>query len=266
MALTIPTPWITGPDVSGGLSSGAAAGGRAASIAAGRDESAARLAQDAMQHNEANKMEAARLSQQERLSMMEASTRKEIAQQNQLREQQRLAIEQAYHTAQIGLAKGRLEEQQAIADAKSKEAAMRIQRERDFGEAVASGMSVMDAYRKFPVPASVVNAFTHAEPKPAKEEKPRYFNSKGKILKVNPDGTTEEVYTPKDEGPSILGAASGGATEQPGMFERAKRFLTGTPAAAPSARVKVRSKDGKIGTIPASQLDEALASGYTKAE
>lgn len=56
---------------------------------------------------------------------------------------------------------------------------------------------------------------------------------------------------------------------------RAKRETMATPAApagtapssaiaAPSSRVRVKSKDGKIGSIPTAQLKEALANGYTQ--
>jgi hypothetical protein len=225
MPLDIPLPWLRGPDVSGAIQGGASAGNAAARAASEATNESARIALEASNMQQRNQMEAQRLSQAERLAMMENQTRKEIAQQNQLREQQRLAIEQAYRQATLGIAKGRLEEQRAVADAKAKEAAMRIQRERDFGTAIASGMSVMDAYRKFPVPASVINAFTRAQPKPAKEEKSRFFNSKGTIVEIDPNtGEAREVYKPKDTGPSILGAASE-QQEQPGIVERAKRLI-----------------------------------------
>lgn len=48
-----------------------------------------------------------------------------------------------------------------------------------------------------------------------------------------------------------------------------QRPQTRTAVSAPAGqgqRIRVRSKDGKIGTIPASQLDEALAAGYTRAQ
>src|SRR5215470_17879183 len=126
MALDIPLPWLHTPDTIGALSAGASAGGRAAATAQQGEFESARLAADAFQHNERNKLEAARLSQDERIAMMEAQTRKEIAQQNQLRENQRLEIEQAYHQAQLGLARSRLEEQDAIAKQKAKVASDRL--------------------------------------------------------------------------------------------------------------------------------------------
>src|SRR5215475_6326930 len=137
MPLDIPTPWLHTPDTIGALSSGAAAGGRAAATAQRGELEGARLAADAMQHNERNKLEAARLSQDERIAQMEAQTRKDIAQQNQLRENQRLEIEQAYHQAQLGMARSRLEEQDAIAKQKARDASAKIMREQNFAAAVA---------------------------------------------------------------------------------------------------------------------------------
>jgi len=272
MALDIPLPWLRGPDAISALSAGASAGGRAASTALNTEMEGARLAADAMQHNERNKLEAAKLSQDERIAMMEAQTRKEIAQQNQLRENQRLEIEQAYHQAQLGIARSRLEEQDTIAKQKAKDASDKIMREQSFAAAVAGGMNVMDAYRQFPVSASILNAVTRST-KPAKEQQPRTFNIKGKLIDVDPiTREATEIYKGADEGPSILGAAAGegGSEEKPGMVTRILDKLLGGPTQTPAApaaaakRVRVKNPEGKTGFIPESQLDEALASGYTQ--
>jgi hypothetical protein len=197
MPLDIPMPWIREPDTLGALSAGASAGNAAARTAISHDEETARLAQDAAHLNASVNEESARLSQAERLAVMEAAARKEIAQQNQLREQQQLAIEQAYHTAQIGLAKGRLDEQKMLADAKGREAALRLQRESQFGAAIAGGMSVMDAYKQFPVPPSVVNAFVRAQ----KENPSGPVIREGKYPLIEYDPTTRgarTIYTPPE--------------------------------------------------------------------
>ena len=192
MALDIPLPWLRAPDTLGALSAGSSAGLGAARNAAAQEESAARLAADAIQHNERNKFEAARLDQAERLSAMENETRKEIAEQNRLRESQRMAIREAYQTAQIGLAKGRLEEQQAIADAKAKDAALRLQREAQFSAAVAGGTPVMQALQQYPVPASVINAVVQTQHR----EQPQVRSGNVPLVQVNPDGSVNTIYTP----------------------------------------------------------------------
>jgi hypothetical protein len=198
MALDVPTPWITAPNVVGALSAGASAGASAAHIAAQRESEGARLAQQAMLENQRNQMEAAQLSQAERLATMEMQARKEIAQQNQLRESQRLAIQDAYHTAQIGMAKSRLEEQQAVADAKARDAAMTIKREQDFGAAIAGGMPVIEAYKRFPVSASVVNAFTRAQIQGGEGGKGIVREGKYPLIRVDPKtGEAKEIWTPK---------------------------------------------------------------------
>jgi hypothetical protein len=199
MALDIPLPWLTHPNASEAISSGASTGVAAARTAIERDENSARLAQEALQHNQQVQMEGARLSQQEHLANMEMQARKEISEQNRLREDQKLAIDSAYHTAQIGIAKGRLNEQAAIANAKAQDAALRIKRERDFGAAVASGVPVMEAYQRFPVSPSVLNAIGRTQAKDVSENKLTVREGRFPIVTVNPKtGETKQVYTPPE--------------------------------------------------------------------
>ncbi len=154
-----------------------------------------------MQHNQAVQMEGARLSQQEHLARMEMQARKEVSEQNQLREQQRLAITDAYHTAELGVQKGRLEEQQAIAEAKAKNAAASFQREQAFARDVASGIPVMEAYQRNPVGASVLNAIGRTQLKEGAGGKPLLREGKYPLIEYDPKtGTTKEVYTPKEAG------------------------------------------------------------------
>jgi hypothetical protein len=196
MAIDTIPPWVRGPNVEAALSSGGAVGESGARLQAGREESAARLAQDAMQHDQQLQMESARLSQSEHLAQMEAQARKEVNEQNQLREQQRLAITSAYHQAQLGMEKGRLEQQQAVAQAKAKEAAAAFQREQAFAADVASGTSVMDAYRRNPVSASVLNAIGRTQLKES-EGKPVLREGKYPLIEYDPKThSTREVYTP----------------------------------------------------------------------
>jgi hypothetical protein len=211
MPLDIPLPWVHGPNTSEALSSGGSAGAAAARTVASRDEDANRMAMESMQLNQRAAIESAKLSQDEHLAAMEAATRKEIAQQTALRENQKIAIEQAYHQAAIGMAKDRLDQQKMIADAKGREAAIRLQREQQFGAAVASGMSVMDAYRQFPVPPSVVNSFATQERERIKSEKPDVRSGHYPLVKVNPDGTTTNIYTPPPVAPKA-GSKSVGST------------------------------------------------------
>jgi hypothetical protein len=206
MALDIPTPWVHGPNVAEAISSGAAAGEGAARINLQRDESSARLAQDAIQHNQQIQAESARLSQQEHIAQMEMQARKEVSQQNQLRDQQRLAITAAYHQAQIGVEKGRLEQQQAVAQAKAKEAAAAFQREQSFASDVASGVPVMDAFRKNPVSPSVLSAIGRTQLKEDTAAKPVLREGKFPLIEYDPKtGTTRQVYTPPT--PAGLSAA-----------------------------------------------------------
>lgn len=186
MPLDIALPWLRPPDLVGAASEGAQAG-----------LGAARIALQAEQMHQQNQQEGARLSQQEHIAQMEAQTRQEIAQQNQLRESQRLAIEQAYQNAQIGMAKGRLEQQQAVAAAKAKEAAASFQRDQAFSADLASGMSVIDAYKRNPVSAETVNALSRVSTKEQPDTKPIIREGRFPIVKVNPvTGENNILYTP----------------------------------------------------------------------
>lgn len=259
MPLDIPTPWLRGPDTLGALSAGGAAGSRAAETVQRGEMEGARLAADAMAHNQRNQLEAARLSQDERIAQMEAATRKQIAQQNQLRENQRMEIEQAYRQAQLGIAKGRLEEQDMIAKSKAKDAADKLLREQNFAAAVAGGMNPMDAYRQYPVSASILNAVARST-KPAKKQQPRTFNVKGKLVQIDPNtGEAKEIYKSEDEGPSILGAAAeGDQQQQPGFFTRVMDRLMGTPkpnAAPASTAGSVKGKVERARALSAAHPD-----------
>lgn len=210
MAIDTIPPWVRGPNVEAALASGGAVGENAARLQTGREESSARLAQDAIQHNQQLQMESARLSQQEHLAQMETQARKEIAEQNQLREQQRQAITAAYHQAQIGMEKGRLEQQQAVAEAKAQNAAQAFQREQAFAKDVASGIPVMEAYQRNPVSASVLNAIGRTQLKETGESKPVIREGRYPIVRIDPKtGESKVVYTPKGAAPEeVMGAAA----------------------------------------------------------
>ncbi len=258
MPLDIPTPWVHGPNAAEAISSGGAAGEGAARIINQREESSARLAQDALQHNQQLQMESARLSQSEHLAQMEMQARKEVSQQNQLREQQRMAITDAYHQAEIGMEKGRLEQQQAVAAAKAKEAAMAFQREQSFAKDVASGVPVMEAYQRNPVSSSVLNAISRT----GESDKPIHVG--GAIVRRQPDGSYKEEYrAPNTNKPikvgkqliqldeqgnphviysgekpteDILGAVAEPAAEKPGIMSRIKNvFSPSVPAPSTSS-------------------------------
>ncbi len=271
---TIPS-WVRGPNAAEAISSGASAGAHAASIAAGREESAARLAQDAMQHNQAVQMESARLSQQEHLARMEMQARKEVSEQNQLREQQRLAITDAYHQAELGVQKGRLEEQQAIAEAKARNAAASFQREQNFARDVASGVPVMEAYQRNPVGASVLNAIgrtqdtnkpihvgeaiVRRQPDGTYKEEYRAPSSKkpikvGKsLITIDEEGKPHVLYSGETPTSGILGAVAEPPAQAPGLMSRIRNVFSPsapTPPAStaitPVPKDKTQLKDGQV--------------------
>lgn len=118
---------------------------------------AQRLALEAQSLNANAEHQAQVLSQQERLTMMEQAHRDEILKQDRMRQDQKMLIDNAYKTAQIGIAKDRVDNQKALADAKAKEAALTIADEQRFAQNIsidpATGkprMSVMEAYQQSP--------------------------------------------------------------------------------------------------------------------
>ncbi len=93
--------------------------------------------------------------------------------------------------------KGRLEQQQAVAEAKAKEAAMAFQREQRFAKDVASGVPVMEAYQRNPVSSSVLNAIGRTQLKEGDDAHPIIREGKNPILKYNrTTGQMDTLYTP----------------------------------------------------------------------
>ena len=201
MPLDIPMPWLRTTSPIESLSSGASAGASAARLEQESTNESARLGLEARRLNQQAAFESARLSQASEQSQMEFQARQKLAEQNQLREQQRLNIENAYKTAALGIAKGRLEETQRVADEKARAAALTFQREQAFAKAVASGVPVMQAYQQFPVSSALLSSVTRTQLKEDKSTAPVIREGKYPIVRVGPSGEGEVVYTPpKPEG------------------------------------------------------------------
>lgn len=111
---------------------------------------AARTALEARSISDRASQAAAALSSHEHLQAMEMQARREIAEQNRLRDDQQMAIENAYRTAQIGLGKQRIEEQQALAEAKAKQAAAQFAAEQGIAQDIAGGKTFMQAIGSHP--------------------------------------------------------------------------------------------------------------------
>jgi len=197
MPLDIPMPWLRGPDTLGALASGASAGAAAGRLQQESVNESGRLAMDANRLRQSAQLEQARLQQADEHAQMEFQARQKLTEQNQLREQQRLQIENAYKTASLGIAKGRLEQTQAAAEEKAKAAALTFQREQNFARAVASGVPPVEAYRQFPVSPSLLNAVSRTQLKEDKGTAPIIREGRFPIVKVNPvTGENEVLYTP----------------------------------------------------------------------
>ena len=201
MPLDISMPWLRGPNTLEALSSGASAGASAARLEQESTNESARLGMEARRLNQQAAFESARLNQAAEQSQMEFQARQKLAEQNQLRQDQRLNIENAYKTAALGIAKGRLEETQKAADEKARAAALTFQREQAFAKAVASGVPVMQAYQQFPVSSALLSSVTRTQLKEDKSTAPVIREGKYPIVRVGPSGEGEVVYTPpKPEG------------------------------------------------------------------
>lgn len=90
-------------------------------------------------------------------------------------------------------------------------------------------------------------------------------NTVRKIRGLKPLPVPEEEGTPPDsgKGKAILSAFMG----VPGLVREAYLLAKGAEKAPDaSGRVRVKSPDGKVGTIPSDQLDEAKKAGYTEVQ
>jgi hypothetical protein len=229
MPLDIPMPWLRAPNTLEALSSGASAGASAARLEQEGQSESQRLGLEAMRMRQSADFESARLRQAAEQSQMEFQARNKLAEQNQLREQQRLNIENAYKTAALGIAKGRLEQQEAAAADKARAAALTFQREQAFARDVASGIPVMEAYRRNPVSSALLSSVGRTQLKTDQTSKPVIREGKYPIVRVGPTGEGEVVYTPpKPEG---LSAADKEdlkdlRSERKELSARANAFLT----------------------------------------
>jgi len=202
MAIDTIPPWVRPADTLGALSAGASAGSAAGHLEQNNRFESARLGMEAQRMQQGAELAQAQLQQSAQQHEMEFAARQKLAEQNQLREQQRLNIENAYKNAALGIAQGRLEETQKVAADKSRTAAMQFQREQAFAQDVASGVPVMEAYRRNPVSPSLLGATERTQLKEGAKAKPVLREGKFPLIEYNPKtGETRQVYTPpKGEG------------------------------------------------------------------
>ena len=206
MAIGSIPPWIRGPNTLEALSSGAGAGGSAARTEQAGQFESARLGMEAERMRQGAAIQQAQLQQAAEQHAIEFQARAKLAEQNQEREQQRLNIENAYKTAALGIAKGRLEETQAIADQKAKAAALMFQQEQGFHNYLKEHPGdILGAWQSFPrVSPQMVNATREAIQHGA-PDKLEVREGKYPILTVNPQtGETVQRWTPPENNTEIL--------------------------------------------------------------
>jgi len=142
---------------------GAEAGLGVARLRQSAQSDAARLGLEADALAQKAQSDAAHLSQQEHIAQMEMQARKEIAEQNRLREDQQMLIQNAYHQAEIGLGKARIDQQRALADEKAKEAAMTFAQESALAQHIAAGGDLATGLMKFPRGKGLARALNPAQ-------------------------------------------------------------------------------------------------------
>lgn len=264
---------------------------------AGQQHSA-QLAQEANRQRQIADYEAAQLSQHEHLAEMEMQARREIAQQNRLREDQQHLITNAYHQAEVGLGRDRIDQRNALADAISREKAATYAEESGLAQHIAKGGTMAEGLMKFPRARGIAAALkanqaeadgavtvqdvpgigkvikragsSHWQVIPT--EKPRVIqdHKDGSIRLLHPDGTLQVVKPPVASATDEMTGLNGNtntnttATSTPGIFSR---LFGGGSAAAPATPFKegqpIRNrKDGKMyvvkGGIPV-PVEEAAA-------
>jgi hypothetical protein len=175
---------------------------RAGSAGAEAGLGAAKVALEAKAQSDQAALQAARLSQAERIANMEMQARREIAEQNRLREDQQLAIQSAYHTAQIGVAKDRIAEQQALAEAKGRAAANQMARNAGFAEYIkAHPEDMIGGYAQFGPESNVVNALRMTQPTPPGQATivTHPETGKRKFLRQGRSGQETPITEPSEE-------------------------------------------------------------------
>jgi hypothetical protein len=226
----------------------------------------ARMQQEAQIANARIQQAQAQLSQQQILAEMAAKTRQEIAQQNHLKEQQQIANQAAYQNAQIGLGQQRIQQAKAISDARARDAAMRFAAQQDFSSRMARGESVDKALYANPglVTPSTISAVTSAT-RPRPDSIPRADRVRDESLKTDID---EIILKLRDPRRMLSPSKKQELESQRRSLEQQRMSLAGgtKTSTSSSERVRVKSPNGKVGTIPASQLDEALRDGYTQVQ
>ena len=250
MAIDTIPPWVRGVDTVGELSAGAGEGLAAAGLEQrGRFESE-RLGLEAQRMRQSAALAQAQLAQAAEEHQMEFQARQKLAEQNQERLKQQLNIQNAYKTAALGIAKGRLEETQRAANEKAKAAALTFQREQAFARDVASGVPVVEAYRRNPVSPALLGA---AERTITKEDqnKPVIREGRFPIVRIDPKtGEAKVVYTPKTTSTDdIMGAANPAVQPpaKPGLLQR----IFGGSSKPPEAPAPSKFGHPKVGDVRA---------------
>ena len=270
MALGALPPWISvqPQDFVRAGQEGADAGLSAARIEQAGRLHAEQLGMEAQRMKQKAAAEAARLSQAEHIAEMETQARQEIAQQNRLREDQQNLIQNAQRQAEFGLHRSRLEQQDALAQAKDREAAMSFAQTAGLAAYLKANHGDMaGALMQFPHARQIVSALK--APKPPDEigavesqdieggrilsrkgskdykfipnEKPKTFHESktGEVFRVNPDGTQEIIRSPRKTAAEQFLESHGGETNAPASANPSP-FKEGQ---------KVRHKDGSIWII-----------------
>lgn len=92
----------------------------------------------------------ARLNHEQMIAQMEAESRKQITQQNALMRQAQIEFQKQYHDSQVGLARQRMEEMQAINQAKAQDAARKFAAQQKYTNLLRSGVSPDQALYQVP--------------------------------------------------------------------------------------------------------------------
>jgi hypothetical protein len=223
-----------------------------------------------------------RLGVERERSAMASAERAQIAQQESLERQQRIEIDKQYTQQQIGLRKQALDQAQQKVDLAAQSAARKFAGQQKIRQAIDSGMSPDEAYLRFGGEAfgsmAGVGALSkeyhqRVNPTPPKDIVPKIFTDpSGRQIVYNPATGAAVKGQAEDKGPTVsvpltdnpFGPKISGRLSDPNI-----RKALGTNAPAISGaqgqakRVKVKSPDGKIGTLPADQVDEAIKAGYS---
>jgi hypothetical protein len=201
-----------------------------------------------------------RLTQEQNRLEMEAQAKQATLQQTAALETQKIANQKAYQQQEIGIRQLGLENAAKAVAIKGAQAAQRLAAQNKFNSLVASGVSPEKAMFQSGLGTPQIAAEYDKSRSSAASASARAAIDAERLRQSAARGVLQSSETVTDPQNSANKRTT---------YNRVPLTATAPPLPAGSAtpsKVRVKNKDGKTGTIPASQLQDALDAGYTQVQ